>query len=149
MYLFFFFALPWIKVGFEPMLIGYLTMAIVCGLTISIVFQLAHVVETSTFPVADKTTGKLEIPWAKSQVETTSDFAVKSKLAFWLLGGLNFQIEHHLFPKVSHVHYPEIMRIVKRVCNEFNIQHNTPTFWNAIKSHFRTLHRLGTMPQEV
>jgi linoleoyl-CoA desaturase len=146
-YVFLFVALPWIMFGFGPMLIGFLTMAFVCGLTISIVFQLAHVVETSAFPVADKTTEKLEVPWAQSQVETTSDFAVKSKLAFWLLGGLNFQIEHHLFPKVSHVHYPEIMRIVKRVCNEFNIRHNTPTFWNAIKSHFRTLHRLGTMPQ--
>lgn len=143
-YFFIFLVLPCMLVGFVPTIIGYSVCGVVCGFVISIVFQLAHVVETSTFPAVDKKTGRIEVSWAESQVRETSDFAVKSKVISWLVGGLNFQTIHHLFPGISHVHYPKIYMIVESVCKKHNIIYNKVSFSGAISSHFRTLHRLGT-----
>ena len=140
-----FLVLPMFMVGVVPTIVGYLVMGAACGLALSIVFQLAHVVETSMFPTANAE-GKVDLPWAEAQVQETTDFAVNSKLAAWFLGGLNFQVVHHLFPKVSHVHYPALSKIVARVCKKYNITYNQMTFWGALKSHFKTLDRLGNMP---
>lgn len=142
-YFFMFLVLPWMLIGFVPTIIGYSVCGVVCGFVISIVFQLAHVVETSTFPAVDKKTGRIEVSWAESQVRETSDFAVKSKVISWLVGGLNFQTIHHLFPGVSHVHYPKMSLIVENVCKKHNITYNKVSFFGAISSHFRTLYKLG------
>jgi linoleoyl-CoA desaturase len=109
---------------------------------IDIVFQLAHVVEGTHF--ANKSDGKVQKEWAIHQVETTADFATKSKLVSWLVGGLNFQVEHHLFPKISHVHYPEINKFVRETCKQFNVTYiENPTFYAAFKSHIVHLKKLG------
>lgn len=84
------------------------------GVVLSIVFQLAHTVEDTTFPHANIATHKMEDEWAIHQLKTTANFATGNKLISWLVGGLNFQVEHHLFPRVSHVHYPAISKIIKK-----------------------------------
>ena len=85
------------------------------------VFQLAHTVEHTSFPVPDEDTGRLEDEWAVHQLKTTANFATNNKVVSWLVGGLNFQIEHHLFPKISHVHYPAISKIIRNACEEYGI----------------------------
>jgi linoleoyl-CoA desaturase len=136
--------IPVIVVGWLPWLIGFFTITFTCGLAISIVFQLAHVVEGTQFhSVRPKnTTAKLE--WAVHQVNSTANFATSSKVLYWLLGGLNFQIEHHLFPRVSHIHYPALSRFVKESCRECNVVYTEYTsMFKAIVSHLRYLRRLG------
>jgi len=147
--LFLLIGLPALRLGFGVAVVDYLIMAGTVGLTISMVFQLAHVVETSTFPLPHKETGMIETPWAVSQVMETTDFATKNKLITWLFGGLNFQTIHHLFPKVSHVHYPALQAKFIKVCNEFKIKYNHLSFFGAIKSHFRHLAEMAKMPQLV
>lgn len=142
--LFLFVALPIYTVGFISWLVGFLIFSIVAGLTISIVFQLAHTVEHTHFPMPHEDTGKLEDEWAIHQLKTTANFAPHSKLISWFVGGLNFQVEHHLFPKISHIHYPAISKIVKQACNEFNIPYiEYPKMRQAIASHVNFLKQMG------
>ena len=91
----------------------------VTGFVISIVFQLAHTVEHTEFPMPNEATNKIENEWAIHQVATTANFSTGNKLISWLVGGLNFQIEHHLFPKISHIHYPAISKIIKAHLQRF------------------------------
>ena len=138
--------LPIYMVGFLPWLAGFMLTAAVAGFVLSMVFQLAHTVEDAAFPVPHAITGKLEDEWAIHQVRTTANFATDNKLVSWLVGGLNFQIEHHLFPKISHVHYPAISKIVKQVCNEFDVVYNDYSRTrDAVVSHVTFLRQMGQM----
>ncbi|MEO7174738.1 MAG: acyl-CoA desaturase, partial [Saprospiraceae bacterium] len=142
--LFLFVVLPIIMVGFLPFLIGFAVFVFMTGVSISIVFQLAHTVEHTEFPVPDADTGFIENEWAIHQVNTTANFATRNKVWHWLLGGLNFQIEHHLFPKISHVHYPALSRIVKKACADYGINYiEYPTMRTALASHVSFLKRMG------
>jgi linoleoyl-CoA desaturase len=116
----------------------YLASAAVVGLTLSVVFQLAHcVLEAIAAPGRSAS-------WAECQVASSVDFARGSRVLGWYLGGLNFQIEHHLFPQLSHVHYPGIAPLVEGTCREFGVSyHARPTFRAALASHYRMLQRLG------
>ena len=108
-----------------------------------LVFQLAHVVEGTDFPSPNES-GNIEESWAEHQMRTTANFAGDSKFAAFFLGGLNRQIEHHLFPKICHIHYQKIGKIVKTTALEFGVPYiENPTFVSALKSHFRTLKRFG------
>ncbi|MDE3235894.1 MAG: acyl-CoA desaturase [Bacteroidota bacterium] len=139
-----FIALPIILVGWVSWLIGFLTFSLVAGFILSIVFQLAHTVEDTEFPIADADSNKLPDEFAAHQIKTTANFATKNKLVSWLVGGLNFQIEHHLFPKISHVHYPAISDIVRNVCKEYQLQYiEYPTVRRAIAAHVRFLKQMG------
>jgi len=136
--------LPIYMVGFLPWLTGFVLSAAVAGFVLSIVFQLAHTVEETAFPVPHAVTNKLEDEWAIHQVRTTANFATENWLVSWLVGGLNFQIEHHLFPKISHVHYPAISKIVQQVCDEFNIKYtNYARTRSAVASHVAFLRQMG------
>lgn len=136
--------IPIYFVGFLPWLIGYLVLSFTAGLILSVVFQLAHTVEEASFPEPTETTHEIENEWAIHQVNTTVNFATKSKMVSWFVGGLNFQIEHHLFPKISHVHYPAISKIIRETCDEFQIKYNEySNVWNAIVSHTRHLKKMG------
>jgi linoleoyl-CoA desaturase len=111
---------------------------------LSLVFQLAHTVEHTSFPVADLETGKMEDEWAVHQIKTTANFATKNKLVTWLVGGLNFQIEHHLFPKISHVHYPALHNIIKKICEERGLHYiEFKNLRFAIASHVAFLRQMG------
>ncbi|HRN91034.1 MAG TPA: acyl-CoA desaturase [Ferruginibacter sp.] len=136
--------IPIYMVGFVSWLVGFLVMTLFSGFVLSIVFQLAHTVEVTEFPTPAEDTNKLEAEWAVHQVQTTANFATRNKLYTWLLGGLNFQIEHHLFPKISHVHYPAISKIIKQTCQEFGIPyHEYPKMRQAIASHTNYLKKMG------
>lgn len=144
LYTFVYIILPIIMVGFVEALIGFIIITFVCGLFISVVFQLAHIVEGTHFPEPDKLSNKIEQEWAIHQVRTTANFATKNKTVSWLLGGLNFQVEHHLFPKVSHIHYPKINQLVKETCLEFNITYlEYPSIFKAFRSHLLHIRKLG------
>jgi linoleoyl-CoA desaturase len=140
--------IPAYFVGWRAWAVGFASMHIVQGLALAIVFQLAHVVEHAEFVhIAENDTMKLDEEWAIHQVKTTANFAPRNKIISWYVGGLNFQVEHHLFPRVSHVHYPAISEIVKKTCREFGIMYNEfPTMTRAIGSHFRMMYQLGKKP---
>lgn len=121
--------------------IGYLAMHLTAGLILGVVFQLAHVVEGPEHPVPDAA-GRMDDAWMIHQMETTSNFATGSKLLTWYVGGLNYQVEHHLFPKVCSVHYPSIRPLVREAARRHGIPyHEQPTLWSAIRSHYETLKR--------
>ncbi len=125
-------------------LLFYVLVHFLLGITMATIFQLAHVVEDNTFPEPNPVNGEIENEWAIHEVETTANFARQSKLAAWYFGGLNFQIEHHLFPRICHIHYPAISGIVEKTCREFGIKYMSyPTIRAAVASHFRFLKRLG------
>jgi linoleoyl-CoA desaturase len=149
LYAMFYILVPVYFVGWGPWAIGYACMQATLGLTLAIVFQLAHVVEHAEFAyIEENDTKKLEEEWAIHQVKTTANFAPKNKLISWYVGGLNFQVEHHLFPRISHIHYPAISKIVKQTCQDFGIvYHEFPTMTRAIASHFRMIRQLGRKPQ--
>jgi linoleoyl-CoA desaturase len=135
---------PIIAVGWLPWLIGFLVITFTCGLIISIVFQLAHVIEGTQFHVAEAGGENERQEWALHQISSTANFATSNKTLHWLLGGLNFQIEHHLFPRISHIHYPAISKIVKEACRESDIVYNEYTsMFKAVASHLVHLKRLG------
>lgn len=124
-------------------LIGFLLVHLVAGFVLTIVFQLAHVVEGPTHhkPVPN---GTMENTWAIHQLETTANFARKNKLLSWFVGGLNYQIEHHLFPHICHIHYQNISKIVKETAAEFELPyHDQPSFGSALGSHLRVLYAFG------
>jgi linoleoyl-CoA desaturase len=136
--------LPIIFAGWLNWLVGFLIVTQLGGLVLSIVFQLAHTVEPMSFPLANSVSGKMEDEWAVHQLKTTANFATRNKLISWFVGGLNFQVEHHLFPKISHVHYPAINRIVKQACAEYGIPYyEFPKMRHAVVSHISHLRRLG------
>ena len=140
-----FMGIPVLMMGFMNWLVGFLVFTTFAGFVLSIVFQLAHTVEHTAFVLPDAETGKIEEEWAIHQVKTTANFATKNKIVTWLVGGLNFQIEHHLFPKVSHIHYPAISKIVQQVCREYGIGYiEYPKVRYAIASHVSFLKHMGT-----
>jgi linoleoyl-CoA desaturase len=131
-------------------LLFYCVTVTLAGVVVSVVFQLAHCVEEAEFPLPVANTASVESNWAIHQVETTVDFSRHSRVETWLLGGLNFQIEHHLFPRLCHVNYPAISKIVEETCGEFGVkyrQHNS--FRAGLVSHFRWLRRMGMRQREM
>jgi linoleoyl-CoA desaturase len=143
-YFILFIGLPMYTVGVGATLLGYLILTVVCGMVIAIVFQLAHVVEETTFHDVEINSGKLDIEWAVHQINTSSNFATRSRIVRWYTGGLNHQVEHHLFPRISHVHYPAINKIVIDTCKKFNVQYNEhKTLFQAIRSHVVHLRAMG------
>ncbi len=136
--------IPIYTVGFVAWIIGFLAYGFFAGIVLSVVFQLAHTVSETHFPETNPTTGKVEDEWAVHQLKTTANFATKSKFWSWFTGGLNFQVEHHLFPNISHVHYPALSEIVKEVCQKYNIpylEHAKTRY--AIASHVAHLKAMG------
>jgi len=138
------FGTPLLLHPFWVVLLFYAVTAVVVGIVLSVVFQLAHAVEQAEFPLPRPDTGRIENAWAVHQAETTVDFARRSRVVSWLLGGLNFQIEHHLFPRVCHVNYPAISKLVEQTCREFGVRYQEhKSFWAGVAAHFRWLRRMG------
>ena len=131
------FVIPILVCGPLHAILGYLAAMGIAGVVMATVFQLAHVVEPAAYPLPDVSTYEMAEAWAVHQAATTVDFAPRSKIQSWLFGGLNFQTEHHLFPHISHLHYPRLSRIVERACKRFEIPYNVhPSLFSAIASHF-------------
>lgn len=125
-------------------LIGFGVLHLTAGLMLSTVFQLAHVVEGVPV-VAAAPDGEIEEEWFHHQLSTTANFAMNNRLLSWFVGGLNHQIEHHLFPRVCSIHYPALAPIVARVAKHHGAPyHHYDTLRSAIRAHYRSLKRLGT-----
>ncbi|MFQ3349485.1 MAG: linoleoyl-CoA desaturase [Candidatus Arcticimaribacter sp.] len=137
-----FLELAWWKI-----LIGFFAMHYIAGVILSLVFQLAHIIEDAQMPLPDKETGTMKNTWAIHQLLTTVNFSTKNRFVNWFTGGLNHQIEHHIFPHISHIHYTEIAKIVKKTAKEFNLPYNEyKTTRDALFSHFRFLKQMGVQP---
>lgn len=147
-YFFIFFCVPvlFLHIPFINILLGFLLMHFIAGVLLTVIFQLAHAVEDASHPLPNEN-GDIENSWAIHQMNTTVNFARKSKAISWYLGGLNFQVEHHLFPTLCHVHYPKISEIVKSTAEEYGVPYlENTTFADALYSHIRTLQRFGKLP---
>jgi linoleoyl-CoA desaturase len=125
---------------------GFLLMHFIAGNILTIVFQLAHTVDETSHPLPNES-GIIENDWAIHQLNTTVNFSKDNKLISWYVGGLNYQIEHHLFPRISHIHYPAIANIVKQTAQEYGIPYlENRTFLDALKSHITALKKFGRLP---
>lgn len=130
---------PWWQI-----LIGYLALQFAGGFTVALIFQLAHLVEGLDYPLPDSE-GLMENQWAEHEMHTTANFGTRNPLINYVCGGLNFQIEHHLFPYVCHVHYTNISPIVRETAHEFGLPyHENKSGTEAVLSHIRQLKRLGS-----
>ncbi len=135
-----------LDISWWKVLIGFFAMHYTAGLILSLVFQLAHVVPNTDMPLPDKD-GNLEHTWAIHQLYTTSNFAPNNKFVTFCTGGLNHQVEHHIFPHISHIHYEKLAKIVKATTKEFNLPyHEYKTMGKALVEHFSQLKTLGVNP---
>lgn len=126
----------------------YALAAFTSGVVLSVVFQLAHCVPDAEFPAPIEAgappTLQMETDWAIHQVQTTVNFARDNRVLSWFLGGLNYQIEHHLLSRICHVHYPALSKVVKQLCEEFGVRYaEHRTIWSAVGAHFRWLVQMG------
>ncbi len=146
-FILFYIILPISLLGWSKGLLGLFISQFTMGLTLAIVFQLAHVVEHAEFEAAGADPVKIENEWAIHQIKTTANFAFTNKMATWFLGGLNYQIEHHLFPRISHIHYPAISQIVRDTCVQFGLHYiYFPSTRAAVLSHVRLMNQMGKRP---
>ena len=139
--------LPLVMVPLAPwiVILAFLSMHFISGLSLSIVFQTAHVMPNTDFPLPNEN-GLIANDWTIHQMATTSNFAPNSRLFSWLIGGLNYQVEHHLFPNICHIHYKKISRIVAETAQEYGIPYLTKkTFIAAVSDHIKMLRQLGKM----
>ena len=144
LYVFVYIVIPVVYVGPVAWLVGYVITGVVAGIVLSYTFQLAHTVEGPEFEFAGMEDKIIETEWAVHQVKTTANFAPGNKIISWFVGGLNYQIEHHLFPRISHVHYPALSKIVREHCEKFNLPyHCFPNLSKAISSHIKMMKQLG------
>ena len=136
-----------LDIAWWKVLIGFFVMHYTAGMILSLIFQLAHIVPKTETPAPDKN-GNLEHTWAVHQLYTTANFAPSNWLINFYTGGLNHQVEHHIFPHISHVHYSKLAKIVKQTAKEFNLPYNEyKTMRKAIIAHFRHLGVLGKKPK--
>ena len=137
-----------LSVTWWQLLIGFSVMHYVAGFILAIIFQPAHVIDGTEYPLPDEN-GKMDNNWAIHQLHTTTNFANNSRLFSWYVGGLNFQVEHHLFPNVCHVHYRKISKIVESTTKEFGLPYKAePTFFDALRGHAKLLKQLGVKPAQ-
>ena len=142
------FALPLLVFPWWQVLIGFVIVMLAVGLIMGVVFQLAHINGDVNFPEPVGSPQHIENEWAVHQVETTADFAPRNWLLNFYVGGLNYQIEHHLFPHICHLNYPRLAPIVRATCEEFGIRYTSYSTWReAFTCHLRELNLLGRTPR--
>ncbi|MEZ6139527.1 MAG: acyl-CoA desaturase [Zavarzinella sp.] len=143
-------ALPMFFHSWWLVLLFYVGVVGMMGMIMSVVFQLAHCVGEADFPLPETESNRMDQTWSIHQIQTTVDFAQTSRIVTWYCGGLNFQIEHHLFPHISHVHYPALSKLVRETCEEHGINYMVhPTFMDGVRSHYRYLRDLGKYTHEA
>jgi linoleoyl-CoA desaturase len=124
--------------------LGYTLFLGSAGVTLAVVFQLAHCVEGVVFPRAPTDANKMPEAWAEHQMRTTANFG-KTPLATFICGGLEHQIEHHLMPRICHIHYPKLAPIVEKCAHDFGLPYvHNGSFFSAVGAHYRTLKKLGS-----
>jgi linoleoyl-CoA desaturase len=138
------FVFPLLVFPWWLVLAGFVLAMMTLGLVMGIVFQLAHINGDATFPEPVGSPQHIENEWAIHQVETTVDFAPHNRLLNFYIGGLNYQIEHHLVTHICHINYPRLAPVVRATCEEFGIRYTSyPTWRQAFVCHLRALHEMG------
>jgi linoleoyl-CoA desaturase len=141
------FVLPLLVFPWWQVLIGFFIVMMTAGVVLGIVFQLAHILEIADFPAPQGNPQHIENEWAVHQVQTTANFAPRNWLLNFYVGGLNFQVEHHLLPHICHIHYARLSPIVRQTCEEFGIPYHSYRTWRAaFVSHWRELRNLSRKP---
>lgn len=146
-----FLALPMIVIPVSPwfVVLGFFVMHYVVGMAMAVIFQAAHVMPETAFPDPPHS-GQMDNNWAVHQMMTTTNFAPNNRILSWYIGGLNYQVEHHLFPGICHVHYKDISKIVKATAQEYGIPyHSIGRFREAIAEHAKMLYMLGNTPAKA
>jgi linoleoyl-CoA desaturase len=139
--------LPMLVFPWWQVLIGYVFIMLLVGLLLGVVFQLAHISGDAQFPVPVENPLRIENEWAAHQVQTTVDFAPHNRALNFYIGGLNYQIEHHLLPHICHINYPRLAPIVRQTCAEFGLPYVSYPSWRAaFAAHWRQLAALGRKP---
>jgi len=139
--------LPALVFGVGGALLIFAFTSIVTGFVMATILQMAHVMADVDFPEPSGDPLKIENEWAIHEVQTTSNFAPNNRILNWYVGGLNYQIEHHLFPHMCHLVYPKIAPIVRATCEEFGLTYQSyPTFRAALKNHWQSLREFGKKP---
>lgn len=129
--------------SFAWILAGFFISHFITGLLISVVFQLAHVMPEMSFPKIDQK-DSIDVNWYEHQLQSTSNFSPKSSWFSWFIGGLNYQIEHHLFPNISHVHYRNLSKIIAETAREYNLPYYVnKNFFGAVWLHLKMLRNVG------
>lgn len=137
-------AVPMLFHPIWTVLFYYMVASLVLGATMVLVFVVPHLVDKAEFPIPREDTGRMETPWAVHQALVTVDFARENRVLTWLLGGLNYHKEHHLFPLICHINYPGMSKVVEETCLQFNVPYHTHASFRAgIAAHYRWLKRMG------
>ena len=138
------FAIPLLRHPIGVVAMYYGVAAAVLGMVLSVVFQLPHCTGRSDFPLPSPETGRMPQSWSVHQAQVTADYARGSAIATWLLGGLNYHVEHHLLPGVCHIHYPQLSSLVEQTCREFGVRYiEHKTFFAGLTAHYRWLREMG------
>lgn len=144
-YFFYAIAFPiyWLQLSVSEFLLGYGIVCATAGFLLGITFYLAHCVDNAfEFPLPDNK--EIKKSWARHQMETTSNFAMSNKFITWFCGGLNYQVEHHLFPEICSIHYNKISKIVQKVSKDHNVPYKYYSgLWPAVKAHYTVLKKLS------
>ncbi len=142
-----FIILPFLVMPVGHAIAGLLIFHFTLSLSLAFIFNLAHAIEKTDFPAPSGNPATIEDEWAAHQMRTTANFATDNRLLNWFTGGLNFQIEHHLFPGICHTHYRALRDMVRTTATEFGLPyHNYDTYIGTVRSHFRIMRTLGTEP---
>ena len=129
-------------VPFWMVILMFCAMHVAAGIFMTLIFQSAHVVPDAEFHLPEEQ--MIEENFSVHQLHTTANFATNNRALTWLIGGLNYQVEHHLFPNICHVHYPKVSKIIRETTKEYNMPyHHQRTFLVAIINHFKMLKKLG------
>lgn len=132
-----------LPVAWYWVLAGFMLMHLTAGLILSVIFQTAHVVPTSIYPLPAEG-DRISTDWSVHQLFTTCDFSPGNRVFSWFIGGLNYQVIHHLFPNISHVHYKRLAPIVQQTARKYNLPyHVSPSFSKAVGNHYLMLKKLG------
>lgn len=150
-YYFYALIIPLIVLPFSPglVILAFVCMHFVTGLALGFIFQMAHIMPNMQFPLANEF-GEVDHNWTVHQLLTTTNFCPKNRVLTWLVGGLNYQVEHHLLPNICHVHYRKLSPIVQQTAEEYGIPyHSKPSFASAVKAHVEMLYVLGQPQKEA
>jgi linoleoyl-CoA desaturase len=136
--------LPLSRHPFPVVLFYYAVTVLIMGIPLSVVFQLPHCTGLSDFPLPDAASHEMKNPWAVHQARVTLDYDRGSRVRTWFFGGLNYHLEHHLFPSICHVNYPGMSKAVEETCREFGVRYSQHrSFWTGLAEHYRWLREMG------
>ncbi len=123
---------------------AFLFLHLVSGMLLGTITQMGHIMPETQFHVPNDD-NQVESQWAVHQMETTCNFGTRTGFLRLVTGGLNYQVEHHLFPNISSYHFPAISKIVEKVARKHGVPYyDYKSFFSAILAHARYLRWVGT-----